>query len=57
MISLDSLRAFRAFAEQLNFTKAAELLHISQPALRVKIAKLSRQLETALYVRQGRVRS
>lgn len=54
MISLDSLRAFRAFAEQLNFTKAAELLHISQPALHVKIAELSRQLETALYVRQGR---
>jgi LysR family transcriptional regulator, low CO2-responsive transcriptional regulator len=54
VISLDSLRAFRAFAEHLNFTKAAELLHISQPALHVKISELSRQLETPLYLRQGR---
>ncbi len=42
------------FAEHRNFTTAAAVLHISQPALHVKIRKMSAVLGTELYQRQGR---
>lgn len=48
------LTAFAAFAEHLNFTHAAEELHISQPALHVKVRKLSAALGRPLYRREGR---
>ena len=54
MIDLDALRSFAAFAERLNFTRAAEDLHISQPSLHVKIRKLADLLRVSLYRRQGR---
>lgn len=54
MNSLDTLKAFRVFAETLNFTHAAELLHLSQPALHTKIQELSKSLNTPLYLKQGR---
>jgi LysR family transcriptional regulator, low CO2-responsive transcriptional regulator len=50
----DRLNAFLTFAEQLNFTRAAKLLHLSQPALHVQIAQLSAALGVLLYVRRGR---
>lgn len=50
----DALMAFAVFAEHLNFTRAAEELYISQPALHQKVKKLAEQLETRLYVRNGR---
>jgi DNA-binding transcriptional LysR family regulator len=50
----DWLGAFVIFAEQLNFTRAAKLLHLSQPALHVQISKLSDALGVPLYVRHGR---
>jgi DNA-binding transcriptional LysR family regulator len=50
----DALMAFATFAEYLNFTHAAEELHISQPALHRKVNKLADRLETPLYVRSGR---
>src|SRR5262245_3775005 len=53
-LSTDAVREFAVFAEQLNFTRAAKELHISQPALHVKVRKLSEQLGVALYVREGR---
>lgn len=53
-LGLDALRSFVVFSEQLNFTKAAEQLHISQPALYVKIHKLAHSLGVALYRRDGR---
>ncbi len=49
----DRVEAFRVFAEELNFTRAALRLHISQPALHVKISNLSKALGRALYVRRG----
>jgi DNA-binding transcriptional LysR family regulator len=52
--SLDALMAFAEFAEDGNFSRAALRLHISQPALHTKIAKLARVLEAPLYVRRGR---
>lgn len=53
-INLDALQSFAIFAETMNFSAAAELLHISQPALHVKIRKLSEQLDIPLYRRIGR---
>jgi LysR family transcriptional regulator, low CO2-responsive transcriptional regulator len=52
--SLDALLAFAEFAEDGNFSRAAGRLHLSQPALHTKIAKLGRALEVPLYVRRGR---
>lgn len=54
MIHSEWLRAFVAFAETMNFTRAAAQLHISQPALHVQIRKLGESLHATLYVRQGR---
>jgi DNA-binding transcriptional LysR family regulator len=54
MIDLDALHSFAVFSRTRNFTRAAEELHISQPALHVKIAKLGRSLDVALYRRRGR---
>jgi DNA-binding transcriptional LysR family regulator len=54
MINTEWLRAFVLFAESLNFTQAAEKLHISQPALHVQIRKLSESLGVSLYQRRGR---
>jgi DNA-binding transcriptional LysR family regulator len=53
-VTLDALVAFAEFAEDGNFSRAAIRLHISQPALHTKIAKLSRSVERPLYVRRGR---
>jgi DNA-binding transcriptional LysR family regulator len=50
----DWLDAFLVFSECLNFTRAAEALHISQPALHVKIGKLADGFGEPLYRRAGR---
>jgi DNA-binding transcriptional LysR family regulator len=54
VLEADGLRAFAAFAEHLNFTTAAAQLHLSQPALHVKIRKLGASLGVELYERYGR---
>jgi len=53
-MNYDALIAFSVFAEHLNFTRAAEELYISQPALHAKVSKLSDEIGTKLYVRNGR---
>lgn len=53
-LSLDALAAFAEFAEDGNFSRAAVRLHISQPALHTRIAKLAKSVGTPLYVRRGR---
>jgi DNA-binding transcriptional LysR family regulator len=50
----DALRSFAVFAEHRNLTTAAAALHISQPALFMKIKKLAGALGVALYERDGR---
>lgn len=50
----DWLEAFLIFSDALNFTRAAERLHISQPALHVKIGKLSEHIGKPVYQKAGR---
>jgi len=50
----DWLESYLVFSDLLNFTKAANQLHISQPALHVKMSKLSDYIGKPLYQKVGR---
>lgn len=53
-MNYDWLFSFVVFSEHLNFTRAAEQLHITQPALHAQVRRLSEQLGLRLYRRRGR---
>lgn len=55
MLDHDQLRAFAAFAETRNFTRAARAIGLSQPALHDRVRRLSAELGVALYRRDGKV--
>jgi LysR family transcriptional regulator, low CO2-responsive transcriptional regulator len=53
-LDFDAVVSFAAFADVMSFSAAARHLHISQPALHVKVRKLGEQLDRTLYRRVGR---
>lgn len=53
-VTLKQLRSFMVVADELSFTKAAERLFVSQPALSVQIASLERAVGVPLFRRTSR---
>lgn len=53
-LSLDLLRGFRAAARQLSFTRAAQELCVTQPAISREVKTLEQQLGTPLFRRVNR---
>ena len=54
MEDVHQLKVFRAVAQQLSFTRAAEGLYLTQSAVSHAIAALERDLGAMLFTRQGR---
>lgn len=53
-MEIRQLQYFMAVAGQLNFSKAAEILYVTQPLLSQQIADLERQIGTPLFIRNRR---
>jgi len=53
-MELDQLRSFVAVAEARSFTRAAALVHLSQPAISRQIGRLEKELGAELFERYGR---
>jgi DNA-binding transcriptional LysR family regulator len=51
---MDQLRTFVVAADELNFTRAAELLHLTQPAVSQQIKELENFFQLPLFERRGR---
>src|SRR5215510_9752667 len=57
MEDMHQLRVFVAVAENLSFTRAAEVLFMTQSGVSHQIARLEQRLETRLFDRQARAAS
>jgi DNA-binding transcriptional LysR family regulator len=54
MVELSTLRVFIVAAEELNFSKAAKRLHLSQSAVSQNIQSMEHGYDTELFIRSGR---
>ena len=54
MLDAHQLNIFLVAAETLNFTQAAERLHMSQPSVSQHIRALEKHFDEVLFIRQGR---
>lgn len=54
MVELSNLRVFIVAAEELNFSRAAKQLHMSQSAVSQNIQAMERAYNTELFIRGGR---
>lgn len=54
MLDAHQLNIFLIAAETLNFTQAAERLHMSQPSVSQHIRSLEKHFDEVLFIRQGR---
>jgi|TARA_B110000259_G_scaffold145338_1_gene163731 DNA-binding transcriptional LysR family regulator len=53
-ISSRQLRIFVSAAKHLNFTRAAEEVHISPPAVSMQIKEIELQVDAALFIKKGK---
>ncbi len=53
-LTLRQLKVFEAVARQLNYTRAAEELHLTQPAVSMQVKQLEDQLGVALFEQLGK---
>ncbi len=53
-VSLRQLRVFEAVARQLSYTRAAEELHLSQPAVSMQVRQLEEEVGMPLFERLGK---
>ena len=53
-MTLQQLRYFCVTAEVLHYTRAAELLYISQPSLSYALSRLEKELNMPLFEKRGK---
>lgn len=53
-MDINNLKAFIAVADKRSFSRSAEVLHLTQPAVSKRIAALESELDTRLFDRVGR---
>lgn len=53
-MTLQQLQYFRTLARVLHYTKASEILMISQPSLSYSITELEKELNVSLFLKQGK---
>jgi len=54
MVNLDQLRIFQAVAQSRSFTRAADLVHLTQPGISKHIKQMEEYFGTRLFDRSGR---
>jgi DNA-binding transcriptional LysR family regulator len=53
-MDLHQLEAFSVIVREKSFSRAAEILHLTQPSISTRIANLEAEIEAELFIRDGR---